>query len=93
MTSKKEGNPTSLKKRILKFVCPFCYAYYEFQKLQVSEEPPKCDYCNIPLIQQKEEIGMRCLDCLLAFEIPEGIWCLKFKGLVNESIALQYNAL
>jgi len=88
MTSKKEGNPTNVKKRILKFVCPFCYAYYEFYKAEITENPPKCDYCSIPLVERKEHIGkeMKCFDCLMAVDTPDGIWCLKFKGIVTELI-------
>lgn len=30
---------------------------------------------------------MKCIGCLLAFEMPDGIWCLKFKGIVSEETA------
>ena len=30
---------------------------------------------------------LKCLDCLMGMETPDGIWCLKFKGLVNETMA------
>jgi len=27
------------------------------------------------------------MDCLLAFEMPDGVWCLKFKGIVSDETA------
>jgi len=30
---------------------------------------------------------MKCMGCLLAFELPDGIWCLKFKGIVDSVTA------
>ena len=30
---------------------------------------------------------LKCFDCIMALELPEGIWCIKFKGLVNEIMA------
>lgn len=32
---------------------------------------------------------LKCLDCLMAIDTPAGLWCLKFKGLVNEKMAEQ----
>ncbi len=74
-----------MKKRILKFVCPFCYACYEFYEAELKENPPKCDSCSIPLVERKEHLGkeMKCTDCLMALDTPDGIWCLKFKGIVT----------
>ncbi|MCI0564102.1 MAG: hypothetical protein MN733_36970 [Nitrososphaera sp.] len=31
--------------------------------------------------------ALKCVDCLMALYMDEGIWCLKFKGLADDSIA------
>ena len=37
----------------------------------------------------KKTVAMKCKYCVCGIEIPEGIWCLKFKGISNEEMAEQ----
>ncbi len=30
---------------------------------------------------------LKCFGCLMALEMEDGIWCLKFKGMADSSIA------
>ena len=60
------------------------------EKLIISEKKYSEDsgHSKVDNIFRKPLYSMvKCIDCLLSMETPEGIWCLKFKGLVNESMA------
>lgn len=75
---------------ILRFACPFCYAIYDIPEKELSKDNLLCSHCSTPLIMQidRPSDSMKCLDCILAIEVPDGIWCLKFKGLASEEMAI-----
>jgi hypothetical protein len=83
------SNANGIEKKNKNFVCPFCNAFYQFSKAEISNSYPKCDQCGILLLPFKERSGnkMKCLACILAIEVPEGLWCIKFRGLASEEMA------
>ena len=85
-----EGDDGKDKKRgKITFFCPFCLARYEFSRHDLNDEKPKCIHCDEFLSEEpsgKAE-DIKCLDCLMAFKLRTGIWCLNFKGIVNQEMA------
>lgn len=68
-------------------VCPYCYTLNKSNPAE-HVKAPKCMKCGRPLTGQAGVNGnmMKCLDCLMGMETPDGVWCVRFRGLVNEEI-------
>jgi hypothetical protein len=77
-------------KEFIEFVCPGCFVSYEFCKSELNGlngSVPTCDYCNLALVRCEKVLDMKCWDCLCGIESPDGIWCIRFKGIPTKAMA------
>ena len=60
------------------WVCPNCLTRYKQDNSAETTEPPLCDRCRVPLIQENQNHAeFRCARCKFRILTPEGLWCTR----------------
>jgi hypothetical protein len=74
---------------VVSFVCPYCHAVSKINKSEFQSITQICNSCGKRLTGNYSctESSLKCFDCILSMETPDGIWCLKSKKMVNETMA------
>lgn len=85
--TRKDKSGNSEKSEIVRLVCPYCYENNEYSSSD-DDTSLKCKRCGKPLAGNagRSRKELKCLDCHMGMETSEGIWCLKFKGHVDEEM-------
>ena len=55
--------------------------------MSTKDLPEDIEFVDLDGQYQRPQKPLKCLDCLMAFETPAGLWCLKFKDFVNQKMA------